>query len=302
MAKWTGKSKGTPLGYRIFIALIRINIRLAYGLLIPVSFFYFLFSNKESISYFYKERLGYKDVKVITSVFKNYIQLGKVLIDKIAILSGHKKYFDFEFEGEEYLHDLVENKQGGLLLGAHMGNWEVAGELLDRVDSVINILMVDVENAELKKVIEKATQKKKVNIIPIKDDMSHIFAVVDAFKRKELVAMHGDRFVEDNKTVKVDFLGEKACFPIGPMILASKYKVPVSFVFSLKESNRKYHFYATKGKVFPNIQKPGAKQENIQKMVEEYVAFLEKMVKKYPLQWFNYHDFWEKEARIANPR
>ncbi len=80
------------------------------------------------------------------------------------------------------------------------------------------------------------------------------------------------------------------------MILASKYKIPVSFVFSLKESNRKYHFYATKGKVFPNIQKPGAKQGNIQKMVEEYVAYLETMVKKYPFQWFNYHDFWEKQG------
>ncbi len=296
MTNWTGKSKGTPLGYRIFIALIRINIRLAYGLLVPVSFFYLLFSNKKSISYFYRERLGYKDVQVITSIFKNYIQLGKVLIDKIAILSGQNKYFDFVLEGEEFLHDLVRNKQGGLLLGAHMGNWEVAGEFLDRLDSVINILMVDVENPGLKKVIENATQKRKVNIIPIKADLSHIFSVVDAFKRKELVAMHGDRFVEDNKTVKVDFLGEKASFPIGPMILASKYKIPVSFVFSLKESNRKYHFYATKGKVFPNIYKPGAKQENIQKMVEVYVANLETMVKKYPFQWFNYHDFWEKQG------
>ncbi len=295
MSSWTGKSKGTPLGYRIFIALIRLDIHLAYSLLLPVSFFYFLFSNKKSIAYFYRERLGYRGLKVSWSIYCNYIQLGKVLIDKIVILSGQKNVFSFDFDGEEHLHEMVQRKQGGLLLGAHMGNWEVAGELLERIDSVINILMVDIEDSQLKEVIESSIQKKKVNIIPIKEDMSHIFAVVEAFKRKELVAMHGDRFVEDNQTVSIPFLGAEARFPIGPIMLATKYKVPVSFVFSLKQQKRHYHFYATPARVYPNLKKKEGRQENIKNMVGEYVANLEKMVQMYPNQWFNYHQFWDKE-------
>jgi len=296
MSNWTGKSKGTPLGYRIFIALIRLDIRLAYGLLLPVSFFYFFFSNKKAIAYFYKERLEFTSIKANWHILLNYIQLGKVLIDKIAILSGNKNFFSFDFNGEEYLHEMVQNKQGGLLLGAHMGNWEVAGELLERVDSVINILMVNVENVKLKEVIEKSIQKKKVNIISIKEDMSHIFEVVNAFKRKELVAMHGDRFLEDNQTVSVNFLGASARFPIGPMMLATKYKIPVSFVFSMKKNNRHYQFYATQGKIYPNLKKKESRQDNLHKMVSEYVSNLEKMVKRYPTQWFNYHQFWENET------
>ncbi len=295
MSKWTGKSKGNPLGYRIFIALIKVDVRLAYILLKPVSFFYLIFSNKKSIKYFYKERMQYGQLKTLISIYKNYVFLGKVLIDKIAILSGQKDQYTFNFDGEEYLHQMVKEKQGGLLLGAHMGNWEVAGELLERVDSVINILMVEAEHQKLKDVLQEAIGEKKVNIIPIKDDMSHIFSVIEAFKNKEIVAMHGDRFVEGNQTVKIPFLGELAEFPIGPMVLASKYSIPVTFVFSVKETNTHYHFFATKGKVYPKERKPALRDESIKVMLTDYVNHLQAKVKEYPLQWFNYHPFWENE-------
>ncbi len=297
MSRWTGKSKGTPLGYRIFIGLIKVDVRLAYMLLKPVSFFYLIFSNKESISYFYRERLNYGKLKSIVSIYKNYVFLGKVLIDKIAILSGQKDQYTFNFDGEEHLHHMVKDKKGGLLLGAHMGNWEVAGELLERVDSVINILMVEAEHEKLKDVLQEAIGDKKVNVIPIKDDMSHIFSVIEAFKNKELVAMHGDRFVDGNQTIKIPFLGEMAEFPIGPMVLASKYSIPVTFVFSVKETNTHYHFFATKGKVYPKERKPALRDESIKVMLTDYVNQLQSKVEKYPLQWFNYHPFWENEKK-----
>lgn len=295
MSNWTGQSKGTSTGYRIFISLINVNFRLAYLLLVPVSFFYFLFSDKKSILYFYRERMGYGVVKAYRSVYQNYIYLGKVLIDKINILSGNKDQYTFDFEGEEYLHKIVQENQGGLLLGAHMGNWEVAGELLERVDSVINILMVEAESEKVKEVMSSAIAEKKVNIIPIKDDMSHIFAVIQAFKNKEIVAMHGDRFVEGNQTLEFNFLGANAKFPVGPMVLAGKYKIPVTFVFSVKETNTHYHFYATEGKVYKLSRKPALRDQSVRTMMSEYVESLEDKVKNYPLQWFNYHKFWSNE-------
>lgn len=295
MSNWTGQSKGTPLGYRIFIAVIKIDVRLAYLMLKPVTLFYLFFSAKASISYFYQTRLGFGKWKAFWATYQNYGYLGKTLIDKIAILSGQKAQYTFDFDGEEHLHQMVEDQQGGLLLGAHMGNWEVAGELLERVDAVINILMVEAEHEKLKDVMHEAIGDKKVNIIPIKDDMSHIFLVIEAFKRKELVAMHGDRFVEGNQVIELDFLGAKAEFPVGPMVLASKYKVPVTFVFSVKETNRHYHFYATKGKIYPSYRKPAQRDEAIKVMMSEYVQRLQEVVVKYPLQWFNYHRFWLEE-------
>lgn len=296
MSNWTGQSKGTPLGYRIFIVMIKIDIRIAYLLLIPVSIYFLVFSSKKSIFYFYHKRLNYSRFRSVVSIYNNYNFLGKTLIDKIAILSGQKNQYSFNFDGEEHLHQLVKEKQGGLLLGAHMGNWEVAGELLERVDSVINVLMLEAEHQRLKVLLSQTIGDKKVNVIPIKDDMSHLFSVIEAFKRKELVAMHGDRYVEGTQFVELDFIGAKAAFPIGPMMLASKYKIPVTMVFSLKETNRHYHFFATEPKLYPTLRNSKNKTETIEKMMGDYVTTLEQKVKQYPLQWFNYHQFWTDET------
>jgi predicted LPLAT superfamily acyltransferase len=86
-------------------------------------------------------------------------------------------------------------------------------------------------------------------VIVIRNDLSHIFAINEAFKNKELVCMHADRFIEGNKTMTTIFCGDEARFPMGPFLLAAKFKVPVSFVFALKESNLHYHFFASSAQV-----------------------------------------------------
>ena len=62
MSKWDGKSKGTVLGYKIFVFLIqKAGVKAAYVLLYFVASYYFLFLKKsnKAISYYFKERLGY---------------------------------------------------------------------------------------------------------------------------------------------------------------------------------------------------------------------------------------------------
>ena len=45
MSSWEGKSKGSVLGYRIFVwSLKTFGVRAAYALLFPVTYFYYLFS------------------------------------------------------------------------------------------------------------------------------------------------------------------------------------------------------------------------------------------------------------------
>lgn len=79
--------------------------------------------------------------------------------------------------------------------------------------------------------------------------------------------------------------------------MASKFGVPVSFVFTLKEGTRRYHFYATPPELFPYPSKLKQRQEQLKAMVEKYVASLENILSKYPHQWFNYFPFWEEEVK-----
>ncbi len=294
---WSGKSKGGLLGYKIFIYLIKYtNIKVAYFVLRFVAFYFFLFSNKKSSNFYFRNILGYNHKKALISIYKNYCLLGEVLIDKIAILAGYSKKFKFDFEGEEYLNKMSASNKGGLLIGAHMGNWEVAGQLLERINTKVNVVMLDAEHRKLKSFLDNIMHKKKLNIIPIKDDLSHLFKITEAFSKNEFVAIHGDRFLPDAQTVKLNFLGKEALFPAGPLYIASKNKVPVSFVFTLKESSQLYHFYATKPKFYEYPSKLKTRKKDIKNMVADYTLALEKIVKKYPLQWFNYHPFWTEET------
>ena len=88
--------------------------------------------------------------------------------------------------------------------------------------------------------------EKKINIIAIKQDLSHIFLINNAIRNKELICFHGDRFMDGTKPLTCDFLGEQAHFPHGPFYMATKFKYPYSFVYCMKERGLHYHLFAFK--------------------------------------------------------
>lgn len=299
MSAWHGKSKGTPLGYRIFVWILKkFGVLPAYFLLRFVALYYFFFSFKASTEIYklYHHKLGYNWFSSITKIYKNYFLLGQGIIDKVVMMSGIKNNFTFDFDGEENLRKIAAMKQGGILLSAHIGNWDVAGHLFKRLETPINIVLYDGEDEQIKQYLEGVTGKRSVNIIIIKKDLSHIYAISDAFSKSELVCMHADRFLKGNKTIMTNFLGELARFPIGPFQLASTFKVPVSFVFAVKENKLHYHLFASEIKDYSAV----ARKELVSQMLMDYAAAMEKKVEQYPEQWFNYYNFWEQKADDNN--
>ena len=292
MSAWHGKSKGTPLGYRIFVWVLKtFGVLPAYFLLRFVALYYFFFSFKASrqIYLLYRHKLAFGRFSSVIKVYQNYYLLGQSIIDKVVVMSGINNNFSFDFDGEDNLRKIATMQKGGILLSAHIGNWDVAGHLFTRLETPINIVLYDGEHEQIKQYLEGVTGKRKVNIIVIKKDLSHIYAISNAFANNELVCMHADRFIPGNKTMTANFLGTNAKFPMGPFLLAATFKVPVSFVFALKESKLHYHFFAGKIKDYTNSTKEAMMQE----MLNDFAAEMENKVKRYPGQWFNYHNFWE---------
>ena len=133
------------------------------------------------------------------------------------------------------------------MLSAHLGNWETAGNMLkNRVSQKINVLMFDAEVEKIKQYLDASTGGSRFNIIPIKNDLSHIIRIKNVLENNEFVAMHADRYMPGSKTIQLDFLGKKANFPLGPFLLASKFEAPVTFVFAVKEKD--YHYKLTANK------------------------------------------------------
>lgn len=288
MTQWDGQSKGTPLGYKIFIFLIKnLGVRFAYFILYFVAFYYLLFSKKgtqASLLYFNK-RLGFSKFKSYCKVYKNNFVFGQTLIDKFAIKSGLRNQFTYEFDGVDLLQNLLKQKKGGILISAHVGNFEIAEYFFNEIDgfSQINLITTDNEREEIKKQLEKNNSKSKVNFIFIKEDFSHIFEINNALNRNELICFTGDRYFEGNKTLVGNLLGKDALFPAGPFVLGSRLKVPVVFVYVMKESAKHYHLYAREA-IFKN--------RDAKSLLSNYTKSIASILKKYPYQWFNYFDFW----------
>jgi predicted LPLAT superfamily acyltransferase len=289
MSEWDGKSKGNLLGYKIFVFCIRkLGIRPSYFVLYFVASYYFLFlkkTNRVTFYYFHK-RLGYSAIKARKMVFMSYYTFGQTLIDKTAISAGMRDRFTYEFDGVERLKELIENKQGGVLISAHIGNFEIAEYFLGELDGKfqINLLTTDLEHRVIKEYLESIAAKSAIKFIIIKEDLSHIYDINSALANNELVCLTGDRYMEGIKYITHPFLGEDANFPAGPFLIASRLKVPVVFVYVMKEKKLHYHLYAHQAEV---------KHRNEKALLADYVDDLEKMLKKYPLQWFNYFDFWQ---------
>ncbi|WP_129019870.1 LpxL/LpxP family acyltransferase [Edaphocola flava] len=293
MAQWSGKSQGSALGYKIFIFLLRIGgLKPAYALLYIVGWYYIFFVPAATLplKYLYQERLGMDSRTARKLIRKNIIRFGQTILDKIYLFSTRKNPFTITREGERNLNDMVDAGKGGIIVSAHLGNYELAGQLLERLETVINIVMYDGEDTQIKQYLDKVADKKTFNIIFIKEDMSHIYEMSAALSRNELICLHADRYMPGTRTIKHDFLGKEALFPLGPFILASKLRAPVSIVFTLKLTDLHYHFTATVPQVYEGRGMQGA-----ERMLEDYVAALEEKVKQYPDQWFNYFDFWEEQ-------
>lgn len=293
MSSWEGKTRGGVLGYKIFIWTLKtLGISFAYFLLRFVVF-YFVFASGKAVTsifnYFHKMH-KYSKIRSLICIFKNYYLFGQVLVDKIAMLAGCQVKFTFDFEGEEYLRQM---DKGGLLISAHVGNWEIAGQLLNRLEKKINIILFDAEHQQIKTYLSEVLTNRNVNFIVIRDNYSHLLEIKQALADKEIIAMHGDRFIEGNKTVVADFLGKPALFPVGPLNMASRFNVPVSFVFAVKETRKHYHFYATPLLEIPFSRNPKQREISLNDAVKVYVRKLEEILLLYPLQWFNYYNFWK---------
>jgi len=290
MAEWKGKSRGNKLGYSIFIFIFKnFGVRPAYFILLFVAQYYFFFSPETSkhIYNYFNRHIGYGKLKSFFRIYVSYYRLGQMLIDKTMIMSGMKDQFTSESFGAENLRAIVGQNKGGILLGAHLGNWEIAGHYLMNYGDTINILVYDREHEQIKNYLEAVTGGRKFKLIPIKDDLSHIYEIGEALERNEIIATTADRFLSEGKTRSFKFLGEEARFPLGIFQIIKTFRANYSFVYGIKRSATHYNFYCRPHRTVTS-------ETTIDSIMEDYVRDLEGMVKANPEQWFNYYDFWKK--------
>ncbi|HEU6449159.1 MAG TPA: hypothetical protein VFV23_12040 [Verrucomicrobiae bacterium] len=298
----TGKLRGGRRGVQFFLVALRLfGLRLTYVLTIPVAI-YFSFTSPDVAATmdFHRRAFGPQPWwKRRWLVFKHFFSFGLALIDRVAVLAGMTKHFSFEFEGEKFLRNAVAEGRGVLVLTAHVGNWEAAGQMLTRLDVPITVTGFDKENPEVRAMINRASTKQKFKLLPLTGSPTDAIPLVAALRRGEVVAMLGDR-AYGSPSARIPFFGGHAPFPIGAYVMASIAGAPLVHVFSLRGRGGRYHFIGfppQHPKMPPHDQRPGY----LKNCALNFAQDLETVLKRDPFQWYNFYPFWEKDAAPPKP-
>jgi predicted LPLAT superfamily acyltransferase len=287
---WDGKVRGSSLGHRIFIYILKFfGLGVGYFLLHFVVIYFYIFFRKsfKSLYFYYSKVLKYDRFNTYISIYKNMYRFGQNMIDRFVILSGGMHHYkDDHNEGGTYLYEANDMGKGLIMISGHVGNFEIGSQLLKRIENKINVLMYVAENEEIKQVYEDAEKKKTFEVIPIKDDLSHVIKVRNALANNEFICLHGDRYMQGADVIEKEFMGFKTYFPKGPFIIASRFGAPVTFAFVVNKGGRFYKFTATPPKIY---------NRDLEGALDDYIKEFEKVVNENPHEWFNHYDFWNQK-------
>lgn len=288
---WNGKSRGGSFGYHFFVFLLKISgIRGAYLFLSLVTVYFIPCAPKATSAIWWYNRniLKYGILKSVLKLYLHFYTFGQTLIDKIAIGSGQGKEFEFEFDNYSGFLQILNSGSGVILIGAHVGCWEIGSTFFGDYAKRMNIVMYDNEYRKIKEIVDGQCTKKGYKIIPTNDSgIESLILMKKALDNGEYLCFQGDRFVTPETAVSTGFASGTADFPKGPFILAEKFKVPVVFYYSIRGKGRKYKFLFT-------ILNPSETEKswNRRQIMESYIHSLENIICKYPQQWFNFYKFW----------
>lgn len=296
---WQGKTHGGRIWLKpLFFFLKIFPLWLGYFFMWFVIPFYMLFSRLgyKSIKHYFMHRHNMSGFKAFFKTFRNHFVFGQILLDRFALFAGKKNAFDVEIEGNELITNLIEQKKGGIILSSHVGNFEIAGYLFSMGQSRMHGLIFGQENPTMLAFRNEILKRNNISLIPVSQDLSHMFTIMDVIKKGEFVAMPGDRSFEGTRVHSCKFLNANANFPTGAFTMAEKLKVPVISLFVMKSGRKKYNIYLKEIKPRQNETFKN-KQEKTAAFASAFVQEVEQIVKKYPEQWFNFYDFWKDMKR-----
>jgi predicted LPLAT superfamily acyltransferase len=224
-------------------------------------------------------------------VARHYLTFAKTLHDRVYFLAGRTGEFTIEQHGLDVVERTLAKGKGCLLLGSHLGSFEVLrvlGSLEYKLP--VNVLLYPDNASNADAVAADLCPELKERVIPL-GRPDTLLRVHECLERGEIVGILGDRTLKSDKTARCDFFGTPATFPQGPLLLASIVKAPVVLFFGLYHGGRRYSIHF---EPFADEISIGRKDRSaqLQPFIARYAARLEHYCRLAPYNWFNFYDFW----------
>jgi predicted LPLAT superfamily acyltransferase len=228
----------------------------------------------------------------VTDIFRHFHTFAVTILDRAYLLKRQFARFDVRVHGEVIVADMAARGESCLLLGAHMGSFEIV-RFLGRETGGVNVsLVMYEENARRLHAVLNAIDPGFAERIIALGKVDSILQVESALTRGEFVGMLGDRTIDGEGTVRCLFLGEPARFPSGPFRIAAMLGKPVVLMLGLYRGGNRYDVYFEE---LTDIRQTDRAQRDraLEQAVQNYVTRLEHYCRLAPYNWFNFHDVWK---------
>jgi len=227
-------------------------------------------------------------------VFSHLLEFGRQLLDRFAVWSGAGESISIAEIGKEDLRAAVAEERGGILLGAHLGSFDMLRELSRRAGPTVNVLMFTRHARHINDFFAQLDPRSRVRVIEF--DPSSVraaFEIKACTDRGEFVGISGDRLWDSarERSVELPFLGRCARFPLGPFLLQTVLGCPLLFAICIRVGPGRYETHVEPlGDSGPVARDERAKRA--EELARAYVRALESYCLRVPLQWFNFYPFW----------
>lgn len=294
------RERGSAAPIRLMIWLtLRLGWPVGQALLYPITCYFFLFSRgvREASSCFLGRALGRPATR--RDVCRHLLSFSSVLLDRLFLLSNRLRHFQIEASGLEYVTGAVAGGRGCVLLGSHLGSFEVLRAFGRRSPVPVRVLMYRANRGAYTRLMEQLDPTLAGAIIEIgtPEAMLH---VRECLERGEMVGILADRAPAGQKTVTVPFLGDPAPLPTGPFVLCAALGVPVVLFVGVRTGARRYsiHFEPFADRILVDRSRHAS---DIAGWVRRYADRIAAYCCAYPYNWFNFYDFWETGPHVVTP-
>ncbi len=218
------------------------------------------------------------------SSLRQFINYGNALVDKFISYAG-------DLDPEKFILDNREIYNGTFFITTHIGNIEIMRSLIDKLKGRrVNIFLQANACKVFNDFLKHFETKVNADVFPVEEiNLETSVLISERLKGGELVFMAGDRVSaqNSNKVYEADFLGEKIKLPLGTLKFALMLDCPIYFIVCAKEGKN----YAVHTQEF--LPKSKKRNENLERLKNEYSRFLEKYTLKYPYQFYHFYDITE---------
>lgn len=198
-----------------------------------------------------------------------------------------------EVEGWSIIEERLAREKGLILVSGHLGNWELGGAYLAARGLPMQAVARYMENPLFDRYLTRT--RERIGMTIVHDDEA-VRRVPRALRTGQAVAFLVDQGAVGLASTWVPFFGRFAKTPRGPAVFALRLGAPMVFGVALRQPSGRFRLTFEPIDTTPT----GDLDSDVDRIVADYTAVLERWVRRAPEQYFWHHRRW-KHQRPGTP-